>query len=55
MGFIINENGVIRFRDRVYVPDFPELVKKILEEDHISCLSIHPGATKMYQDLKKMF
>ena len=27
----------------------------ILEEAHKSSLSIHPGATKMYQDLKKMF
>ena len=29
--------------------------KAILEEGHRSKLSIHPGATKMYQDLKKMF
>jgi len=27
----------------------------ILEEGHKSNLSIHPGATKMYQDLKIMF
>ena len=27
----------------------------ILEEEHRSNLSIHPGATKMYQDLKTMF
>ena len=27
----------------------------ILEEAHKSKLSFHPGATKMYQDLKKMF
>ena len=26
--------------------------KMILEESHISSLSIHPGATKMYHDLK---
>jgi len=29
--------------------------KLILEETHKSTLSIHPGATKMYLDLKKMF
>lgn len=34
--------------------DFPEFKKRILEEGHKSSLSIHPGATKMYQDLKKM-
>ena len=33
----------------------PELRKMILEEGHRSNLSIHPGATKMYQDLKMMF
>ena len=27
----------------------------ILEEGHRSKLSIHPGATKMYQDLKRIF
>ena len=29
--------------------------KMILEESHTISLSIHPGATKMYHDLKKMF
>lgn len=46
--FRIDENGVIRFRDRVYVLDVPELKNSILEEGHKSGLSIHPGATKMY-------
>lgn len=32
-----------------------ELKKSILEEAHRSGLSIHPGATKMYQDLKRLF
>lgn len=55
MDFRVDENSVMRFRDRVYVPDFPELKKKILEEGHISGLSIHLSVRKMYQDLKKMF
>lgn len=37
------------------MPDFPEFKKRILEEGHISSLSIHLGAKKMYQDLKNMF
>ncbi|KAK2452132.1 hypothetical protein QL285_011125 [Trifolium repens] len=53
--FKVDENGVIRFRERVCVPNIPELKRKILEEGHRSGLSIHPGATKMYQDLKKLF
>lgn len=49
------DNGVIRFRDKVYVPDVPELKNSIFEEGRKSGMSIHPGATKMYQDLNKMF
>ena len=37
------------------MPDNSEPMKMILEECHRSSMSIHPGATKMYQDLKKMF
>ena len=52
--FKVDEYGVLRFRGRVYVLDNPELKKLILEESHMSSLSIHPGATKVYQDLKKI-
>lgn len=55
MDFIMDENEIMKFRDRACVPDFPELKKRILEESRRSSLSIHPEATKMYQDLKKMF
>ena len=51
--FRLDENGVLMFRDRVCVPDVLELKKQILEEGHRSSLSIHPGATKMNQDLKR--
>ena len=37
------------------MPSLPEIKKMILEEGHRSNLSIHLGATKMYQDLKQMF
>jgi len=40
------------FRDRVCVSDVLELKKRILEEGQRSS---HPGATKMYQDLKRLF
>ena len=53
--FKLNENGVLIFSDRVCVPDVPELKKRILEEGHRSSLSIHPRATKMYRDLKRLF
>ncbi|XP_058762909.1 uncharacterized protein LOC131636300 [Vicia villosa] len=53
--FKMDNVGVLRFRGRICVPDNDELRKAILEESHWSKLSIHPGATKMYQDLKKLF
>jgi len=39
----------------VCVPGVPELRREILKEGHKSSLSIHPRATKMYQDLRQMF
>lgn len=51
----IDENSVIRFRDRVCVLYVFELKKSILEEDHRSGLSIYPGVAKIYQDLKMLF
>jgi len=37
------------------VPRKRELMKRILEEGHKSHLSIHPGMTNMYKDLKESF
>ena len=53
--FRVGDNGVMRFRNRMCIMDVPELKKSILEKGHKSGLSIHPGATKMYQNLKKLF
>lgn len=44
--FKIDKNGVVIFRDRVYVPDMPELKKNILEEGYRSGLSIIPVLLK---------
>lgn len=52
--FRLGENGVLMFRNRVCVPSVLELKRRILEEGHRSSLSIHRGATKMYQDLKRL-
>ena len=53
--FRLDKNGILMLRDRVCVPDVLELKKRILEKGHRSSLGIHPGATKMYQDLKRLF
>ncbi|KAG8501005.1 hypothetical protein CXB51_003048 [Gossypium anomalum] len=53
--FQISSDGCLMFRDRVCVPKNDKLIRKILQEAHSSSLSIHPGSTKMYNDLKKMY
>jgi len=46
-------DGAILFEGRICVPGNSELKRLVLEEAHKSSFSIHPGATKLYQDLKK--
>jgi hypothetical protein len=43
------------FEQRLVVPVDPELRKEIFDKAHLSKFSIHPGSTKMYQDLRKNF
>jgi hypothetical protein len=46
---------VVWFGKHIVVPVDPEIKKIILDEAHKSKFSIHPGSTKMYQDLKQKF
>jgi hypothetical protein len=46
---------VVCFGNRLVVPVDPEIKKIILDKAHKSKFSIHPGSTKMYQDLKQNF
>jgi hypothetical protein len=41
--------------ERICVPDNKDLKDAILKEAHDTLYSIHPGSTKMYQDLKERF
>ncbi|KAA3477575.1 DNA/RNA polymerases superfamily protein [Gossypium australe] len=41
--------------DRICVPRNSELIQNILYEALSGCLSIHPGSTKMYNDLKQLY
>ena len=52
---IIDEKGVLRIKGRACVPRVDDLIHSILIEAHSSRYSIHPGATKMYRDLKQHF
>ena len=53
--FALGDHGILRFQGRVCIPDDAEVKRLILEEGHKSHLSLHPGMTKMYQDLKETF
>ena len=50
-----DDKGVIRNLNRIWIPNVSELKNEILHDAHNSRYSIHPGSTKMYQDLKKNF
>jgi hypothetical protein len=50
-----DEQGTIWFKNRICVPEIKHLRETILKEAHDSAFSIHPGSTKMYQDLKQKY
>jgi hypothetical protein len=53
--FQVDPEGVLWFNKRLVVPKDHKLRKQIMDEAHLSKFSIHPGSTKMYQDLKQSF
>jgi hypothetical protein len=53
--FQVDPEGVLWFNERLVVPKDHKLRKQIMDEAHLSKFSIHPGSTKMYQDLKQSF
>ena len=53
--FTVKDDGFLYYRDRVCVPNDDELKKSILKEAHSGSFAMHPGSTKMYQDLKTSY
>ena len=53
--FRIDDHDVIWMGNRLCVPNNKELKEEVMEEAHRSAFSIHPGETKMYQDVKEHF
>ena len=43
------------FQDRLCVPNIEELKNEIMTEAHHSRYTIHPGSTKMYQNLRNHY
>jgi hypothetical protein len=50
-----DDQGVVWFNNLIVVPKNDEVRQQILDEAHLSRYSIHPGSTKMYQDLKQHY
>jgi hypothetical protein len=50
-----DHKGVLWFESHIVILKNHELRKQILDEAHLSKFSIHPGRSKMYQDLKQNF
>lgn len=53
--FRLDEVGILRFGDRICVPEDSELKSLILSDAHDSGYTIHLGEVKMYQDLRQNF
>ncbi|KAK1429939.1 hypothetical protein QVD17_12297 [Tagetes erecta] len=51
----IEGDGILRFNNTLWVPNFGGLQDIILEEAHKSKYSIHPGSDKMYKDLRNNY
>ena len=51
--FTLDEQGTLFFRGRLVVPKFKNMTQKVMQEAHDTPLSIHPGSTKMYQDIRQ--
>ena len=51
----IGNDGGFKFKNRIIVPKSSDIKKDILEKVHRSRLTVHPGRTKMYRDLKRTF
>ncbi|XP_062113261.1 uncharacterized protein LOC133824401 [Humulus lupulus] len=53
--FSVSCNGMLKFKERVCVPNDEELKREILTDAHNTLYSVHPGMTKMFNDLKRHY
>ena len=54
-GWTVHSNGSLQYKRRVVVPQLTDLREEILREFHCSRFAVHPGGTKMYQDLRRQY
>ena len=52
-GWTVHIDGSLRYWRWVVVPQLTDLREEILMEFHCSRFAVHPGCTKMYQELRR--
>ena len=55
LNFRVLEDDLLRFRDRICVPNDSDIKNQILRDGHNSKYTMHPGSTKMYRDLQSHY
>ena len=55
LDFNLSPEGIVRFRNRLVIPNDENLKREVLEEAHRSKYTIHPGSNKLYQDLRQLY
>ena len=53
--FSISEMGLLKYQGRICVPMDSDIRREIMDESHTTPYSLHPGSTKMYQDLRTLY
>ena len=53
--FTLDDEGTLWISGRLCVPDVDNLREEILEEAHFEAYSVHPGATKMYHNIRDLY
>ena len=51
----MDEEKGLRFMGRLCVPSDAKLKEEIFDAAHRSKFAIHPGSTKMYRDVRRMY
>lgn len=49
------DTGALQFEHRLCVLNVPSLKKEIIEDGKSMTYAVHPGTTKIYQDLKQTY
>ncbi|KAJ4964200.1 hypothetical protein NE237_024139 [Protea cynaroides] len=55
--FTLDDEKVLKYKGRICVPkiESADIRHRLMKEAHTTIYSIHPGSTKMYHDLKKLY